>query len=76
MIDLPSKTEGNAAGLEIMRFVLAWDQSLVCVCMICFQNNQTYGSFLWGQCVDIICQHDVWLLRQVRNGSCFFPGQA
>lgn len=33
MIDLPSKTEGNAAGLEIMRFVLAWDQSLVCVCV-------------------------------------------
>lgn len=31
MTDLPGKTEDNAAGLEIMRFVLAGDQSLMCV---------------------------------------------
>jgi len=34
MTDLPCKTEDNAAGLEIMRFVLTWDQSLVRVCDI------------------------------------------
>lgn len=69
MIELPSKTEDNVGGSERMWFVLARDQSLWCV--ICLQN-QTDGSFLRGQCVDIICQCEMWLIRQVSNGSYFF----